>query len=118
MSYDIGIRVKVEGLDEYVEVSEIGPNITWNVRELIKQSSGWDIENEASNGPVLPWLEKIIHGLKELETKPLRYKQYESPNGWGTVRGTIGFYRTCIEMVEEFMRDYERLLPVAVIWVS
>ena len=119
MSYDVSIRVKVEGVDRHVTVCNLG-NITWNVRELIFHSSGWDIQNEASNGEVLPWLEKIKHGIQELEKHPLKYKKYESPNGWGTVGGTWRFYRDCVDNAEGWLRleDGEQLLPAAVIWVD
>ena len=48
ISYDVRICLPVKGLeDRYVTASWLG-NITWNVRELIKQSSGWSIKNEES----------------------------------------------------------------------
>lgn len=120
MSYDVTLRVKVEGIDKYIVVADNCCNITWNVRELIKQSSGWDIKNEASNGPVKEWEEKIYKGVQELKFHPEKYKKYEAPNGWGTVQGTLGFYQRCLEMVKNFEEDwYTRdLMPVAIVWVE
>ena len=120
MSYDVSIKVKVEGIDKYIAPKDESCNITWNVRDLIKQSSGWDIHNEASNGPVKEWEEKILTGIKELSCHPEKYKQYEAPNGWGTVRGTLDFYRRCYDMIRDFEEDYytRDLLPVAVVWVE
>ena len=118
MSYDVDIRVKVEGVDRYIPVVDYDVNITWNVRELILRSSGWDIQNEASNGPVEPWRKMITNGLHELITNPAKYKKYESPNGWGTINGVIKFYRACLEMCDYFFQDYEDLKDVAVVWVS
>lgn len=118
MSYSVRISVKVEGINRYVEVQELG-NITWNVRKLIFHSSGWDIKNEASNGAVLPWLEKIRHGIEELETHPERYKEYESPNGWGTVRGTLEFYKRCVQNAEEWANwEDQELIDAAVVYVD
>lgn len=117
MSYDVSIKVKVEGLDHYVFVYDLG-NITWNVRELIRQSSGWDIKNEAPNGPLQPWLEKIRAGIKELEQHPGKYRQYEARNGWGTVEGTLEFYRHCVHNAEKFLKRRKQLLPAAVVYVD
>lgn len=118
ISYDVSIRLPVKGMeDRYVTASWLG-NITWNVRELIKQSSGWSIKNEENNGGVLPWIQMIEHGIAELVNRPERYKQYESPNGWGTVSGTLRFYKECLDTAQTWIADNEDLLPVAVIWVS
>lgn len=117
MSYDVSIKLPIKGAkDKWIEVAELG-NITWNVRKLIFQSSGWAIKNEASNGEILPWLKLIEHGIKELQNNPDKYKQYESPNGWGTVNGTLNFYRNCYDNATEWIRYNEQLLPYAVIWV-
>lgn len=118
MSYDVSIRLPVKGLeDRYVEVADLG-NITWNVRELIKQSSGWEIKNESNNGDLLPWMQMIRRGISELENNPDQYRQYESPNGWGTIQGTLNFYKYCIENAEGWISWSEDLLPAAVVWVS
>ena len=117
MSYDVHIAVKVEGTDAYARLRHIG-NITWNVRELIKQSSGWEIKNEDQNGPLLPWLSLIQRGAKELRYHPERYRRWESPNGWGTVGGTLGFFETCLEGANDWIEDNKELLPAAVIYVD
>ena len=118
MSYDVSIRLPVKGLeDRYVCVQDLG-NITWNVRDLIKQSSGWEIKNEDNNGPILPWLGLIRQGIEELEARPSKYRKYESPNGWGTIAGTLRFYYDCMENAECWLLDNEDLLPAAVIWVD
>ena len=114
MSYDVSLRVKVEGIDAYTTIAD-GPNITWNVRELIEKSSGWCIKNEAGNGSVYDWYEKIQRGIRELTFNPEEYRQYESPNGWGTVEGTLEFYRDCIEMIESVYQT--ELLHVAEVYV-
>lgn len=118
MSYDVSIRLPVKGFeDKWVEVADLG-NITWNVRELIRQSRGWEIKNEDNNGGVLAWMKKIKHARRELWVSPEKYKQYESPNGWGTVGGTLQFYETCLDSASNWINDNEELLPAAVVWVS
>lgn len=119
MSYDISFRAKIENKPTYLTIPYIdSANITWNVRELIRQSSGWDILNCQSNGLVVDWIIKIKKGIVELETKPELYKQYEAKNGWGTVEGTLNFYKRCERMFNDFIAEYEELSDVAVVWVD
>ena len=78
MNYDIGFKVKVEGVDYWVEPMYCDANVTWNVREIIERSTGLDWLNEANNGlcsDVIPYIE---HGVKELTEHPDKYKKYES----------------------------------------
>lgn len=118
MSYDVRIRLPVKGLeDKWVEVADLS-NITWNVRELIKQSSGWEIKNEDNSGSILLWMRMIEHGIAELVKHPESYKKYEASNGWGTVSGTLRFYTECLDNAEKWINDNEDLLPAAVVWVS
>ena len=105
MSYDISLKVKVEGIDKYVEVAD-GGNITWNVRELIEQASGWEIDNEANNGLAEHIGVLIAKGIHELETNPEKYKEYEAPNGWGTVDGTLHFFRELLDACQEHPYAY------------
>lgn len=120
MSYDVSISVKAEGIDYYIELCDLG-NITWNARDLILYSSGWDINNEAPNGAVRPWIEKIERGIQELSEHPEKYKKYESPNGWGTIRGTLKFYNGCLINAQHWLSNTQfdkELQSIAVIYVD
>lgn len=117
MSYRVEIRVKIENKERYIAVSDYDANITYNVRELIYQSSDWKIKNCESNGLAIDWIKKIHKGIKELTENPEEYRQYEASNGWGTVEGTLRFYKDCVLMFEDFMLCYEDLVDVAVVWV-
>ena len=118
MSYDISFRVKVEGVDYWVDVSDCTANITWNVREIIKLSTGLPWNNECNNGlckDVIPYIKK---GLKELHKNGIQYKQYEASNGWGTVEGTMRFFETIINEWKDFKRWYPELVDVATFWIT
>lgn len=118
MSYDVKIQVKAEGTNTYVDLNfGIYPNITWNVKELILQSSGWNIKNNRFNGTVNEWEDLIQKGYNELNSNPDKYKQYESPNGWGTVKGTRSFYYDCLMLIEEMKYSYPELCDVALVYV-
>lgn len=118
MSYDISFKVKVEGIDAFVEVGDCDANITWNVRQMIEASTGLPWKNCANNGLCVDVIPKIEQGYKELTMFPEKYKQYESPNGWGTVSGTVGFYARILEAWHSFVRWHEELVPVATFWIE
>lgn len=119
MSYDISFKVKVEGVDRYIEVGDCDANITWNVRKIIELSTGLPWLNEANNGlckDVIPHIEK---GLAELRKNPGKYKPYESPNGWGTVEGTIYFFERILRAWKDFSKwEGHDLVDVATFWIE
>ena len=120
MSYNISFKVKVEGVDKYVNVGYCGANITWNLRDMIKESTGLEWKNEANNGLCKDVIPEIIKGYMELVAYPEKYKQYESTNGWGTIRGCRDFFMTIINDWDKFCTDYETsdLADVACFWIE
>lgn len=117
MSYDISFRVKVEGVDRWVDVGDCDANITWNVRKIIELSTGLPWENEANNGfckDVIPCIEK---GRLNLMRNPEKYRPYEAKNGWGTVEGTLHFFDRILQCWDWFVRDYEDLADVVTFWI-
>jgi hypothetical protein len=120
MSYDVHFCIREKHTDELITIGE-SANITWNVRELIKQSSGWDIKNEASNGLAKDLISMFEKGYKNLVENHHMYKQYESPNGWGTIEGVKRFYRNLIEEWEcliEFDWRYGKVKDYIEIYVD
>lgn len=118
MSYDISFKVKVEGVDAYVPVGECDANITWNVRKIIEKSTGLEWKNCQNNGLCVDVIPKIEAGLRRLEQNPDSFKEYEAPNGWGTVEGTIQFFRRIIEAWNDLLRWNEELVPAATFWIE
>lgn len=119
MSYDITFKVKAEGVDVWVPVGECYANITWNVREIIRLSTGLQWKNEANNGLCKDVIPCIDRGLSELYRYPEKYKQYEAPNGWGTVEGTERFFLQILKDWENFIHDYgEELANIATFWIE
>ena len=117
MSYDISFRVKVEGVDAWVDVGGCDANITWNVRKIIELSTGIPWKNCANNGFVKDIIPSIEKGRLELMSYPNKYKPYESPNGWGTVEGTINFFERILKCWDDFIQDYEELADVVTFWI-
>ncbi len=119
MSYDISFRVKVEGVDCWVEVGDCDANTTWNVREMIVQSTGLPWHNCANNGFCKDVMVNIERGFNELTFNPEKYKQYEAKNGWGTVESTRVFFERILYAWRDFKKyEDERLVEVATFWIT
>lgn len=106
MSYNISFKVKVEGVENrYVKVGECNANITWNLREMIVKSTGLEWKNEENNGLCKDIIPYIAKGYAELIEHPEKYKQYEAPNGWGTVEGCKHFFLWILNDWDAFCND-------------
>ena len=107
MSYDISWKIKVEGLeDTYVTVGNCDANITYNLRNMIVESTGLEWKNNENNGLCKNIVPYIAEGYAELTKHPEKYKQYEAPNGWGTVQGCKKFFAQIIHDWNAFCEDY------------
>lgn len=107
MSYDIEFKVRVENTDLWVDIPMNDYiNITWNVNDIIRQSTGLEWKNEEDNGRVADVIPFIIKGYNELITNPEKYRHLESPNGWGTVEGTRKFFKMIIDEWEALCSDH------------
>lgn len=118
MSYDISFKVKVEGVDTYIPVGACDANTTWNNRKIIVKSTGLEWKNCQNNGLCVDVIPKIEAGLRTLEQSPDKFKEYEEPNGWGTVKGTAQFFRNILNDWNDFQKWYEELVPVATFWIE
>ena len=118
MSYGIAFKVKVEGIDKYVEVGDCDANITWNVRDIITRSTGLPWKNEENNGLCKDVIPHIVKGYHELLVNGEKYKQFEASNGWGTVHGTIRFFRRIIDSWRQFCRWHPELIDVTTFWID
>ena len=49
MNYNISFKVKVEGIDKYIEVGNCDANIVWGVRRIITLVTGLDWKYDANN---------------------------------------------------------------------
>ena len=118
MSYDISFKVKVEGVDAYVEVGNCQANTTWNVRKMIVVATGLPWINCDNNGLCVDVMPHIQKGYEELAKHPKRFKQYEASNGWGTVESTAAFFRDILDAWAELIKWYEELVSVATFWIE
>lgn len=118
MSYDIDFRVKVEGTERYISVWNCDANITWNVRKMIEVSTGLPWVNCEDNGLCKDVIPHIKRGFMELIKNPEKYRQYESPNGWGTVEGVIRFFDNILFSWQEFVKyTDEEIVNITRFWI-
>ena len=118
MSYDITFKVKVDGVDVWVEVGDCQANTTWNVLEMIKKSTGLPWKNCENNGLCKEVMPHIERGLFELQSYPEKYKQYEGSNGWGTVESTRGFFRDILDAWGRLKQEAPEIVKVATFWIE
>ena len=90
MSYDVHFKAKLEGRNQWVYVGDPFISFTSNTASMIKEVCGsypshWDGKKCADMYPVL------MQGVVLLRDSPAQYRQFEAPNGWGTVEQTREF---------------------------
>ena len=104
MSYDISFRVQVHNTQSYINLNACDANTTWNLRNMIKESTGLEWINNQNNGFCEFIIPKIQQGLEELSKYPEKYKQYEDPDGWGTVAQCIHFFNWIINDWNDYVQ--------------
>lgn len=117
MSYDIIGKVKIADSDEWTDIEFTSANTTWNLRQMIVESTGLEWRNEEDNGLVIDIIPAISRGYGELLSHPEKYKQYEAPNGWGTISGCKRFFRTILIDWENFCEEKPNLVPHIHFWI-
>ena len=88
--YNVSFKVKVEGVDVWVEIGDNWISYVVRASAMIKAVCGsypsdWQ-------GMSCEKLSEILEtGINELKTPGERYKMFEPPKGRGPVEGTIDF---------------------------
>ncbi|WP_270468033.1 hypothetical protein [Catenibacterium mitsuokai] len=82
MSYSIGIYVKVEGCDKYVEIAEpFYASPSYNLGMLFRSCMDWDFKLEEYY-KCDHVIEHLDRGIKELRYKPYDYAGLIPGNDW------------------------------------
>lgn len=119
MSYDLRFAVKVDGTDLMAVIGE--PQFhspTYNISTLLRQCTGWDFHQHEwyKLTDVIPY---IRHGLEELRTHPAEYKQYESPNGWGTIVTAEDALQSIADWIEKDRKwSWNEHIPLEHIYIA
>lgn len=118
MSYDISIRVKIEGLDQYAEIGEPEyAHPTYNIGSMLRAAMDWDY-SQAEQSDDGEWhtcyyncaavIGHIEHGIRELRVNRQKYKKYEPDNGWGSVEGAI----EALESLRACIYEFAERIPI------
>lgn len=100
MSYDIGVMVKVDGCDKYIEYSRPEyASPTYNLYDMFVACMDWHFDH--SIYPASFALEKLQKGKLELTTRREYYKRYNPPNGWGDIDCAIRAIDSAITRIYE-----------------
>lgn len=114
MSYDLRIGVKVEGWGKIVEIGE--PELahpTYNLGRMFRVATGWPyIQGEYYKCSDV--IDKIESGIRELRIRPSAYRQYNPPNGWGTLEGAIRVLESLRDCIYEYAED----IPIEYLYVA
>ena len=94
MSYDI--YFKARNSNNFPTLNVHVANITRNLGEMIVESTGLEWRNDENNGLVKDIIPSIRKGLAELIEHPEKYKQYEDPVWWGTIKHCKRFFSEII----------------------
>lgn len=115
MSYDVRFGVKVDGMNGHIVVIDepAYSSPTYNLRKMFVACMEWDYsQGEWYNcTDVLP---KFQRGLYELRFNREHYKQYNPPNGWGSIDSAIKFMESVVRKIED-LTWYE--IPLEHLWM-
>lgn len=95
MSLDIRLIAKIETI-------VVDKNITHNLSAMWKEAGIYDALYNSDGkiaSSVLPILEE---GLNQMISYPSRFKQFDSPNGWGTYKHAVRWLSELIVSFKEY----------------
>jgi hypothetical protein len=103
MSLDIWLKATIE-------TTVVDKNITHNLTDMWEAAGIYDAlynsEGQTAES-VIPILEK---GLQLMIAEPERFKQYNSPNGWGTYKHALPWLT---ELVAEFKQYPQGIINIS-----
>jgi hypothetical protein len=100
MKYRFYFRLKLQD-ENWVKIGE-DHIIQWDVRDLIKASSGWQIINQEKVGSATDLVSKLRRGIIELREHPDTYLEYERQHGLGTIKNVIAFYESLLNDCQKY----------------
>ena len=101
MSYDIALYRKGMINKERVYYDYDG-NITWNVREMLEVAFGENNLKKWNNMSCDKFFRDLEKGYIDMIRNQKKYKQYDSPNGWGTYETTLRTIKKLYENIQKY----------------
>lgn len=121
MSYDIRLGVKVEGLDVIAVIDEPEySSPTYNIGKMLRACTGWNFEQGKWYRVSEVW-PMIEHGISELHINGAKYKEYDSPNGWGNTSSAMEALESLSKCIRENIGQSDwgkwQVIPADHLWV-
>ena len=124
MSYDLRIRVKVEGCDVYAEIARPEyDSPTYNLGQLFRSCMDWDYSQSEKGDDgkyhsvyyrCADIIKNVEQGIRELRAHPKKYEHLLPENGWGTMHGAIKSLESLRDCIYEQAED----IPIECLWMS
>lgn len=76
--------------------------ISWDTRDLIRESSGWLIMNREHSGEAAELIPKLHKGIFELKNSADSYLSYELSHGFGTIKKITAFYEALLQDCQQY----------------
>lgn len=114
MSLDFYLEMDLDtGAPKPYKVELYQGNITHNLSKMAKEAGLYQAlwhpdllwEHDTTAGELIPALEA---GLLKLQSLPEHYKQFDSPNGWGTYEHFVPFVEEVLNACKEHPRSRVR----------
>ena len=105
MSYDICFKYRIGMTDKYMTNYDDEFNMTYNVGNILRKSSGYDKWSGSLNVCVLELYKPFKKGLKELKNNVEKYRELEPSNGWGNCENVVSFYEWFFEQLKEYTEE-------------
>ena len=101
MSYDIALYRKGLKNNKRAYYKYDG-NITCNVCTMLKVAFGEDHLKKWNDLSCDKFFKDLEKGYIDMIKNPKKYKQYDSPNGWGTYETTLSTIKELYESIQRY----------------
>lgn len=101
MSLDIWLTVKT-GKNNRESLTIFDGNITGNLCDMWQEAGILDTLYDSGGKKAEEMLPSLVSGITKMRKDPKHYKQFDSPNGWGTYEDGLKFVRSLARACNRF----------------
>lgn len=103
MSYDIALYRK--GLESNKDFYyDYDGNITYNVYRMLEVAFGESHLKKWNNLTCDKFFKEFEKGYLDMCKNPSKYREYDSPNGWGTYETTLRIIQNLYETIKKYAK--------------
>ena len=97
-------------LTAIVETEDVKKNITHNLKAMWIEAGVYEALYKSEGKRAKEVLPMLREGLAQMHNRPLYFKQFNSPNGWGTYDNAVKWLS---DLVVEFQKYPEGIIEVS-----